>query len=96
MRVHKAPLLMGGMMGLMLPWMMHMENGGSAGFVFVLSHIALIVGIAALALFVPSVRHKLRNVKGHMAHVRLMGIGLISGLAATCAICLAIGGVHWT
>ncbi len=50
MLMHKTPLLMGGMMGLMLPWMMHMENGEGVGLAFVLAHVALIAGLSALAL----------------------------------------------
>jgi hypothetical protein len=96
MQFYKFPLLMGGMMGLMLPWMMHMENGGSTGLAFVFAHLALVAGMAFLALFIPTVRRKLHTLKKHISHFPLMGIGLVSGWVATCAFCLAIGGVHWT
>ncbi|WP_154666779.1 hypothetical protein [Litoreibacter arenae] len=94
---HKGPLLMGGMMGLMLPWMMHMDS--NIGVAFMLSHVVLVGGLAALAMFIPALRRKLVAFKGrhsHMSHLPMMGLGVIGGWAATCAYCLAIGGAHWT
>ena len=99
MLIHKNPLLMSGMMGLMLPWMIHMENSGGAGLAFVFAHVAFGVCLLALALFVPRVRRRLATSKSHRSHMSflpVMGLGLIAGWGATCVYCLAIGGVHWT
>ncbi|WP_281856054.1 hypothetical protein [Litoreibacter halocynthiae] len=73
-----------------------METGAIAGLLFVLVHIALVLALAALALLVPRVRNKLRAIKNHAMHLPVMGVGFTAGWVATCAFCLAIGGVHWT
>ena len=89
------PVLMGGAMGLAMPWMMHM-GGGEAGILFVVAHVAVVLMLASLALFFPSVRRRLRGVLYHLFHMPVMMVGLALGWAATCAFCLWIGGVHWT
>ncbi|WP_316015688.1 hypothetical protein [Roseobacter sp. HKCCA0434] len=94
MSLHRTlPLVMGTVMGLMLPWMIH--SGGGAGIRFVLAHVVAILAIASLALIRPGIRRALRrHVTG--GHLPRMGAGLALGLAATCAICLAIGEHPWT
>ncbi len=89
------PVLMGGAMGLAMPWMMHM-GGGETGFLFIAAHVAVVLMLASLALFVPGVRRRLQSAKRHLSHMPVMFIGLAVGWAATCAFCLWIGGVHWT
>lgn len=96
MLAHKGPLIMGGMMGLMLPWMMHMEQGGTAGVLFVLTHVALVLVLLALALFVPAVRARVSRVRTHLSHLPTMTGAVALGWAATCTYCLMIGGLHWT
>ncbi len=87
------PCVMGGAMGLMLPWVLHMEGAG--GLVFVLGHVAALLMVAALALVLPRAR---RLAAAHLrgGHMLRMGGAAVMGFAATCAVCLLIGGQHWT
>ncbi|WP_230374131.1 hypothetical protein [Pontivivens ytuae] len=92
--VHPAmPWVMGGAMGLMLPWVPHMEGAG--GLAFVLGHVAVLLVVAALALVLPCAR---RLAAAHLrgGHVLRMGGAAAMGFAANCAVCLLIGGQHWT
>ena len=87
------PVAMGAMMGMMVPWMLHMD--ARAGIGFVLAHFAIVLFAASLGLLLPRLR---RRVFAHFraAHVLRKGAGAAFGFAATCLFCLAIGGQHWT
>ena len=93
------PLAMGALMGLVMPWMMHMPGGEKAGLLFVFAHVVPLLLLVSLALFSRRVRGWLTHVKNHVGsarHLGLMGLGVVLAWAATCAYCLAIGGLHWT
>lgn len=95
MVVHRLPLLMGGAMGLAMPWMMHMGEG-QIGLVFILAHVAVILAIATLALVFPAIRHRASRLTSHASHAPWMVLGLAVGWGMICAYCLVIGGQHWT
>ncbi len=95
MTIPKMPVLMGLLMGLMLPWMVH-SAGRDAGLIFVLAHIGGIALIMALGLVLPSVRRRLGTLRRHKHHVPLMVLAAAAGFGMICAYCLMIGGQHWT
>ena len=82
--------LIGAAMAAMMLWMLHapIMAGGvtlSMGAVaFVLAHLAVVAAGAALALFVPRVRHLLSRHRPNLHHMAAMAAG---------AVVLA-GGVH--
>ena len=47
---HRLPVIVGLAMGLMLPWMMHVEGARIA---FIAAHVAVLAAVGALALAVP-------------------------------------------
>jgi hypothetical protein len=91
-----APLMMGAMMGLMLPWMLHSGAAGqSFGLGFLMLHLgAILLAAATLLLAVKAgqngaaLRRALARHRPQWAHVGLMGVGLTFGLGATCLLCL--------
>ena len=98
MTIPRPAIFMGLVMGLMIPWMMHMESGAGAGLAFVLAHVAAIALVSLAALFLPSVRRRAGRLLQHRPQVRhmpFMALGLAAGWTLTCAFCLLIGGTHW-
>lgn len=99
MKIQTMPLAMGALMGLMLPWTMHMQGTGSAGLLFILAHLAVVALVGTAILLIPAARRRLASLRQHRPRVRhlpLMALGLAAGWALTCAACLIIGGQHWT
>ncbi|QFU07729.1 hypothetical protein PARPLA_01645 [Rhodobacteraceae bacterium THAF1] len=88
---HRTPILMGLVMGLAMPWMMHVDGGGAA---FVLVHILLIVTLGGLALLLPGLRRKLH--RPNLRHITLMLPAAAAAWGLTCLYCLAVSGQHWS
>ncbi|MEL6584512.1 MAG: hypothetical protein AAFQ36_11825 [Pseudomonadota bacterium] len=87
------PLVMGFVMGLMMPWMAHAAP--EAGWLFVLAHVVVIAGLLSLGLIWLRARAVVRS---HFTRpmVGRMALGTASGAALTIAFHIAAGGPHWT
>ena len=74
---------MGAVMAAMMLWMLHdpIMSGGitlSLGAIgFVLAHVAVVAGIAALAFFVPRLRLVLKNHQPGLRHVAVVMCGMM-------------------
>ncbi|MEM7471202.1 MAG: hypothetical protein AAF340_07610 [Pseudomonadota bacterium] len=95
MTYNTKPIVVGLLMGLMLPWMVHSTDGAGA-FLFALTHLAILVALGGLIIFIPAARRRLSSARAHIRHIPFMLGGLTAGWVATCIYCLAIGGQHWT
>lgn len=99
MRVLKHfPLLMGLMMGAMIPFMFHAAP--NAGWAFVLAHVGVIAVIAVAGLIAMrlTLRPKwLTTIASHrpnLRHMGMMGGTMGAGFGVVCLYCLSIGGTH--
>lgn len=84
------PFGIGALMAATMLWMLHepimsgtlsLSQGGMG---FVLAHVAVVVGIGALGLFIPRLRGVLRHHRPGLSHVAAMLLGLL----------VAGGGIH--
>lgn len=90
---NKMPWIMGGMMGLMLPFMIH--NG--VGWGFVAAHVAVIVLLGLAVVAFPKRPMWLSRILSHrpdITHLTKMGVAMVMGFAIVCLACLSLGGVH--
>lgn len=95
MTVRAVPLTIGCLMGLIMPWMMHM-GGGEFGMTFLLAHLVIVLAAASTALVFPALRRKVAHLASHATHAPWMVAGLAFSWGVTCLYCLTIGGLHWT
>lgn len=81
---------MGLAMGAMIPAMAHGPLAG-AGVAFVAAHVAVVAGVAALALVFPALRSWAAAHRPSRAALAWMGLAAVAGFAVVCTHCLVTG-----
>ncbi len=86
------PVVIGGAMGAMLPFVLH-GQGWLGAATLVGAHFLIVGSAIALCLCVPGLRRRLANHLPGVGHVLGMGCVGVIGFAAICMACLASSGM---